>query len=259
MYRSFHELGLNPDGIPKQKQGGAPVMAQLYEPMIPSPQPDLQSSTSTKKRNPSVMDRLKSFFSGSAASQPQMHHGLASTSLFAAQHVQVGGGGAAHSLRLTCTKNMGNVAHVFCVIQLPGGSFLLVQGKSFFWGFPGGNVDKGETSWNAAKREFSEEVNSQLPILRGQSLGSTTSKPVKFHWAHQSSITGFYCGCPVVPLNEFSRNFRVTNEIINIRAFTVHELWQMVRSTHPTNMRLRRCAIESTCALLIALGFPERS
>ena len=176
------------------------------------------------------------------------------------------GGGAAHSShghsthsrRLTKVDKMGVVRHVFCMIQLSCGYFLLVQGTDSNWGPPGGNVEKGEISWKAAKREFEEETGSILPTLNGQPLGSTTHEPLKFHWAHLSSTSGFYCGSTTSSYHDFSRNFRKSKEIIGIGGFTVKELWQMVNVTH-ADFTLRPCAIESTRALLIELGFPERS
>lgn len=207
------------------------------------------------------------------ASPPTMHQpkvsggatALPPTGLFTGPATQLGGGAAhsshrhsTHLKRLTKEPEMGVVRHVFCMVQLSCGSFLLVQGTDGDWGPPGGNVKKGEISWNAAKREFKEETNSSLPRLDGQPLGSTTDEPLKYHWAHRSSITGFYCGCTSSSFRDFSLNFRASREIISVGAFTVQELWQMVHGTH-VDFTLRPCAIESTCALLIELGFPERS
>jgi ADP-ribose pyrophosphatase YjhB (NUDIX family) len=163
-----------------------------------------------------------------------------------------------HSSRLTKVDKMGVVRHVFCMFLLDCGSFLLVQGTDSNWGPPGGDVEKGETSWDAVKREVLEETKSNLPKLDGQPLGSTTHEPLKFHWAHLSSTSGFYCGSTTSSYHDFSRNFRKSKEIIGIGGFTVKELWQMVNVTH-ADFTLRPCAIESTRALLIALGFPERS
>jgi 8-oxo-dGTP pyrophosphatase MutT (NUDIX family) len=175
------------------------------------------------------------------------------------------GGGAAHSspshghlIRLKRVFKMGDVNHVFCLVQLNCRSFLLVQGTDGNWGPPGGNVNKDEISWVAVKREFLEETRSNLPMLNGQPLGSTTHEPLKFHWKHRSSTSGFYCGSTSDSFADFSRNFLISSEIISIGAFTVQELWHMVHGTHAV-FSLRPCAIKSTHALLIALGFPESS
>lgn len=153
---------------------------------------------------------------------------------------------------------MNFVRHVFCMVQLSCRSFLLVQGTDGNWGPPGGNVKKGEKSWDAVEREFREETGSNLPRLDGKPLGSTTHEPLEFQWAHRSSTSGFYCGSSNASYRDFSRNFCKSKEIIDIGAFTVQELWQLVHGTH-ADFTLRPCAIESTRALLIALGFPERS
>lgn len=164
-----------------------------------------------------------------------------------------------HSSRLTKVDKMDVVNHVFCMIQLICRSFLFVQGTDGNWGPPGGHVDKGEISWNAVKQEVLEETKSELPRLDGQPLGSTTHEPLKFHWAHRDgSISGFYCGSSNASYHDFLLNFRRSEEINSVGAFTVQELWQLVHSRH-ADFRLRPCAIESTRALLIALGFPERS
>ena len=151
---------------------------------------------------------------------------------------------------------MGSVANVFVVLFLKDGRVLLVQGeREHTWGFPGGNVDRTDAcSWDAMKREFREETLNSLPRLCGRSLGSSTDEPRKFHWAHRSSTTGFYCGqSSTATFEDLSANFRRTDEIRDMAAVPVKVLFDMVNCTDPN--RLRDCAIESTRALLLALGF----
>ncbi len=171
------------------------------------------------------------------------------------------GGGSAvhspHSSRLTEVSSMGSVAHVFVMLLLKDGRVLLVMGRDHTWGFPGGNVDaKDASSWEAMKREFREETNNLLPSLCGRSLGSSTDKPRKFHWYHPRSRTtsGFYCGqSSTATFEDLSANFRRTYEIRDMAAVPIEVLFDMVNRTNPN--RLRDCAIKSTQALLLALGF----
>ncbi len=158
-----------------------------------------------------------------------------------------------HSNRLKKVSNeifsTFRVQNVFCLFRLLNGLFLLVQGKDGNWGPPGGIVEKCETTQQALEREFGEETGSELPKLNNE---------VSFHWKHKTSTSGFLCGSSNASFDDFFRNFRRTEEIINISAFTVQDLWHMVHDTYP-GYKLRKCAINSTCALLNALGFPENS
>lgn len=169
------------------------------------------------------------------------------------------GGGSAvhspHSSRLTEVSSMGSVRHVFMMLFLKDGRVLLVMGRDHTWGFPGGNVDATDAcSWNAMKREFREETKNSLPRLCGRSIGSSTDEPRKFHWAHRSSTTGFYCGqSSTATFEDFSANFRRMHEIRDMAAVPVEVLFDMVNGTNPN--RLRDCAIESVRALLLTLGF----
>jgi 8-oxo-dGTP pyrophosphatase MutT (NUDIX family) len=43
--------------------------------------------------------------------------------------------------------------------------------KNLQWMFPGGKIDRNETPWQAAKREFREETGFDLPHLEGDSNG----------------------------------------------------------------------------------------
>jgi 8-oxo-dGTP pyrophosphatase MutT (NUDIX family) len=174
-----------------------------------------------------------------------------------------GGGSAVHrpySSRLTevSTSGMGSVDHVFVVLFLKDGRILLVQEKKDrTWGFPGGNVDDTDAcSWNAMKREFREETKNSLPSICGRSLGSSTDEPRKFHWYHPSSRTtsGFYCGqSSTATFEDLKGNFWRSHDIRDMAAVPVEVLFDMVNGTNPN--RLRDCAIESTLALLLALGF----
>jgi len=46
------------------------------------------------------------------------------------------------------------------------GRILCVQLNNGLWTIPGGKIDKGESPWNAAVREFIEETGNNLPDLR---------------------------------------------------------------------------------------------
>lgn len=169
-----------------------------------------------------------------------------------------GGGSAGKDRVLSQVVNMGKVANVFATVRMPDDSFLLVQTSRGNWGFAGGQVDETDSSsWKAVCREFREEVCSDLPFITGDMSGSTQVEPQKFHWPHRDgSFSGFYCGKTQTSFRDLSGNFRPSREIIAIRSVSIAELWQMVNERHPT-MKLRQCAIESTRALLNALGFYE--
>jgi hypothetical protein len=169
-----------------------------------------------------------------------------------------GGSSAGQKRVLSQVDSMGTVANVFATVRMANDCFLLVQTSRGNWGFAGGQVDKTDfSSWKAVCREFSEEVCSKLPFITGDMSGSTQVEPQKFHWPHKDgSISGFYCGKTRTSFQDLARNFSPSNEIIAICSVSIAELWQMVNKTHPT-MILRPCAIESTRALLNALGFYE--
>jgi 8-oxo-dGTP pyrophosphatase MutT (NUDIX family) len=136
---------------------------------------------------------------------------------------------------------------------------LLVQTSNGSWNFPGGNIDEtDETSFDGIKREFKEEVGSELPHLNGHHLGSSTREPRKFHFFYrgrrQVYTTGFYCGhTTTTTFQDLSIQFRPSDEILAIKAVPITELVQMVRGTHP-HMILRHCAIKSTREVLSAMG-----
>ena len=159
---------------------------------------------------------------------------------------------------LSQVSSMGRVANVFAFVRMADNSFLLVQTNKGNWGFAGGRVDKTDSSsWFAVCREFLEEVCSKIPFITGDMSGSKQIEPLKFHWTHRDgSFSGFYCGKTRTSFQDLARNFSPSHEIIAIRSVSIAELWQMVNEIHPT-LRLRRCAIESTRALLNALGFYE--
>jgi len=169
-----------------------------------------------------------------------------------------GGCSAGQNRVLSQVVSMGRVANVFAFVRMTDSSFLLVQTGRGNWGFAGGQVDRTDSSsWKAVCREFEEEVSSELPFITGDMSGSTKVEPLKFHWTHRDgSISGFYCGKTQTSFEELSGNFRPSHEITAIRSVSIVELRQMVNETHPS-MRLRPCAIESTRALLNALGFNE--
>jgi hypothetical protein len=159
---------------------------------------------------------------------------------------------------LSQVVSMGKVGNVFAFIRIADNSFLLVQTNKGNWGFAGGQVDKTDSSsWSAVCREFLEEVCSKIPFITGDMSGSKQIEPLKFHWTHRDgSFSGFYCGKTRTSFQDLARNFSPSHEIIAIRSVSISELWQMVNERHPT-MRLRKCAIKSTRALLNALGFYE--
>jgi 8-oxo-dGTP pyrophosphatase MutT (NUDIX family) len=82
------------------------------------------------------------------------------------------------------------------IIVVTGNNYdrvLMVRDKNNHkWMFPGGKIDKGETSWEAAKREFEEETGFELPRLNGD---KTTGELYKFIRTHNNGTqTKIYLG-----------------------------------------------------------------
>ena len=56
-------------------------------------------------------------------------------------------------------------AHLFLRVGAQKDKVLLLKHRNNKWGTPGGEVDPGETFWQAMKREFREETGVKLPRL----------------------------------------------------------------------------------------------
>ena len=76
------------------------------------------------------------------------------------------------------------------IILISHGRILCVREISGKWTLPGGKIEKDETPFNAAKREFYEETGNILPDLRLE--GKTFNK---YDYTHRNgSITRIYIG-----------------------------------------------------------------
>lgn len=201
-----------------------------------------------------------SFFTDPETHMPQMKTretggGAATISSLTSMFGDLMTGGSATSVRtlLEEVSSMGTVSHVFICLFFANNDVLLVQNrKTRTWGFPGGNVERNELAWKAAKREYREEVNAEVPIF-----GSETGQPRKFHFFHERSktTTGFYCGTTTtVSFADLLKTFQPSDEIIAIEAFSIWMLQRMIRGEFP-DIKLRNCAIESTRELLTTMGF----
>lgn len=94
--------------------------------------------------------------------------------------------------------------------------------KTHKWNIPGGMVDSGETPWNAAVREWTEETGIELPDLRKE--GKTFSSYIK---QHSTSGTKIYVGHTDISekyfkLNKSHRLFN--NETDDLQLYTYDEI-----------------------------------
>lgn len=94
------------------------------------------------------------------------------------------------------------------------GRVLMVQNKNGEWMLPGGQIDKGETPWVAASREFREETGQKLPDLRKEGNSFVpydyTGKP------NNPPHTRIYYGETQIDLAEFDIDDTKTNETIDM-------------------------------------------
>jgi len=170
-----------------------------------------------------------------------------------------GGGGPAASVadrkRLTEVPKMDQHAFnafVLLILANPLG-ILLVRTTDRCWGLPGGEVDAGETPWQAANREFKEEIKYKLPCLDASDFGTEPNKPIKFLWSHTSCYTGIYCGKTTASFSDFRRRFKPSCEICEIGVFTPQQILQMAQELDPSN-KLRDCGRQSIITILLHLG-----
>jgi 8-oxo-dGTP pyrophosphatase MutT (NUDIX family) len=178
--------------------------------------------------------------------------------------VAFGGGGGcpadsvADRSRLTQVTKMtpdARNAFVLLILAKSRGGILLVRTKrDGCWGLPGGMVDAGETPWQAGKREFKEEIQSDLPRLDASDFGTESNEPIKFAWKHKNgSYTGIYCGKTTAFFSNFQRSFKPNHEICEIGVFTPQQILQMALGLDPIN-NLRDCASQSIITILLHLG-----
>ena len=71
-----------------------------------------------------------------------------------------------------------------------------------------------------------------------------------FQWKHKSGArTGFISGDSPARFSDFKTNFRQSREILDIRSFTVEQVYHMALGLDPMN-QMRECAKKSTIAIL---------
>jgi ADP-ribose pyrophosphatase YjhB (NUDIX family) len=81
------------------------------------------------------------------------------------------------------------------IILISRGRILCVHEKSGKWTLPGGHIERGETPFHAARREFYEETGNILPDLRLE--GTTFSSYEHIH--RNNTSTRIYIGTTNTP------------------------------------------------------------
>jgi 8-oxo-dGTP pyrophosphatase MutT (NUDIX family) len=132
---------------------------------------------------------------------------------------------------------------------------VMVQEKSGRWGFPGGQKEQKESAFYTLMREYTEEVNDDLPQIDGTNFGTHEQEPLKcvFHHDRSDTNTAIYLG--MVDSKQITRmicDFRPKQrdpEILAVRLVPIAHVQQMVEGKNP-GMNMRYCAKKSTEAVL---------
>jgi 8-oxo-dGTP pyrophosphatase MutT (NUDIX family) len=96
---------------------------------------------------------------------------------------------------LNLLKQFGGAIRNASIILISRGRILCVREMSGKWTLPGGKIEKNETPFHAAKREFYEETGNILPDLRLEGNAF-----VPYDYVHRnSSITCIYIGYTDTP------------------------------------------------------------
>lgn len=147
-----------------------------------------------------------------------------------------------------------SAAVMFVDLGEEGIAAFMVQEKNGHWGFVAGKIEPGEGAMTALQREYREEVGGLMPRLDA-GRASAPGQPRKFLYHHGNGVTtAVYAGFVPEAQLPSSKFFRPSREIRAVRVVKLGQLHDLVNGRHGS-MIMRSCAVDSTAAVLRAMGF----